>query len=329
MVAGERGPAPVARAHRVRIHASTPSADVTKIGGIQRLRCARHTSTLGRIGFALLVIAAIVISYKSAMPALQETFEWARGTGAAGVIVFILLEWGCIIVCFPTSLFELGAGVAFGHHGLGWATLISVVGKAGGAAFCFFLSHQCCRSRIEAAIERRTTKDSHELSFSVLSRIFEAERYKTMFLIQMSFFPFVVKTYGLSLVDSIGFGFYISSILLSAIPYSLLWAHIGYELSRGIESSATDKGEKHYLDEKTAVGVLFGVLALGFIGWRAKQQLQKAALRSRKRAQSNDPFFAEQQTGERDLEEGASPSMRPLSPMDEEACDVSSDALVV
>eukprot|EP00941_MAST-03F_sp_MAST-3F-sp1_P001844 g1844.t1 len=183
---------------------------------------------------------------------LHNFFISIAELGFRGVVYYILIEWIALVCLVPASPFEFGAGLAFGSRGLLYASVVSVVGKLGGASINFLLGRYCYRKKAYALLERGGIREE------VLTYAFSGEeKHWTMLAVQVSIFPYAVKTYGLGLVENISFPYYFIFTTVVAIPYSIAFAHAG-DTARKLALS-TEKAST----EETVMNICF--LAIGLL----------------------------------------------------------------
>lgn len=258
-------PVPVSEAEATDADATdapSPSAGLPKCS-----RGARVAVALCLLGLGGAVVFAF---YETLMPMLEELFRFAGELGPVGAAVFVLVEWASLVCLMPTTPFEIGAGVAFGENLL-YATTISTVGKIGGGCCCFLLGRHCFRARANTILEEGG------LSLALVSEAFAApDRICTMLAIQMSLFPFPVKTYGLSLVESVSLPFFAFSTSLSVVPFAYVFARAGYAAREQI--LAGDRvGEASTGNMALgALGLLCTFLFIGLLTRRLHRRLREA-----------------------------------------------------
>lgn len=202
------------------------------------------------LGLALLLAALLLIPALVFLPVnawLLAIVEWARGAGALGVLVFILLYVAAAVLFIPGSLLTLGAGFLYGPLlGFGVVSVASTLG----ATLAFLLGRTVARGWISDKLQGRR-------GFAAVDRAVERAGFKMVLLLRLSpIFPFIVLNYALGLTR-VRAGHYVLGSWLGMMPGTLLYVYLGSLITSAAELTS---GER---PEAGALG--YGVLALGLV----------------------------------------------------------------
>ncbi len=170
---------------------------------------ARAAGTGGKIGIALLVVAALLWLRTLPLADWLAVFnDWVQGLGPVGLLVYALAYAVATVLFLPGSLLTLAAGAAFGLlPGLGAV----LVGASVGAALSFLVSRHLARQRVEEWIQSKPR-------FSAVDRAVAKEGWKIVFLTRLSpIFPFNVQNYAYGLTR-ISFWHYALASAIGIIP---------------------------------------------------------------------------------------------------------------
>ena len=153
---------------------------------------AAQTSGARRLLIALLVLAALGVGIyflgKHTEGVLQWQADLVDENRVLGVFacIGIFLPW--IVLCLPTTLYEILVGYLFGV----WqGALINAAGKLIGSNAAFFLGRYCFKQRVErlAAENWRVRR---------VQRLLAERPWGVAFLVRAAQIPIAVKNYGAS-----------------------------------------------------------------------------------------------------------------------------------
>lgn len=202
------------------------------------------------LGLALLLAALLLIPALVFLPVnawLLAIVEWARGAGALGVLVFILLYVAAAVLFIPGSLLTLGAGFLYGPLlGFGVVSVASTLG----ATLAFLLGRTVARGWISDKLKGRP-------GFAAVDRAVERAGFKMVLLLRLSpIFPFIVLNYALGLTR-VRAGHYVLGSWLGMMPGTLLYVYLGSLITSAAELTSGERPEAGALGH--------GVLALGLV----------------------------------------------------------------
>ena len=227
---------------------------------------ASSSSTIIRIGIALVVVFALVLLGKQLTAQLPRVTDAVDGLGAWGPVLFIATYAVACVAFVPASLLTLAAGALFG---VVKGTVFVLIGSTFGALGAFLIARYVARDWVA----RRIEKDAR---FAAIDRAIAEQGRRVVFLLRLSpVIPFNVLNYALGLTKVRVADFLIASI--GMIPGTLLYVYTGKLASVVVGaagSSAPPRGAAFY----TVLGLgLAATLAVTVIVTRlAKRALADA-----------------------------------------------------
>ncbi|KAF1330398.1 Atp-binding protein, partial [Globisporangium splendens] len=178
--------------------------------------CQKGLFLLGVIGVGLL--ASFMIFRFIRTDEFNSVIEWIQTHEAVGSFVYVLAFTTFIILCFPSTAFELLAGYIFGF----WlGLLLATIGKLLGSVLSFLIGRYLCRKRVRAYMER-----GHPV-FKAFQSLLRKRQVLIVFLTRIAFFPIAIKNYGLSVLE-VKFAVYCAAALLTGLPFSIIWVYSGH-----------------------------------------------------------------------------------------------------
>ena len=143
--------------------------------------------------------------------------EWARGSGAAGVVVFFVAYVVSTVALLPGSLLTLAAGFAYGPV---WGLAIASPASVAGATAAFVLGRTLLR-------EWAASKVARSLRARAIDAAVAREGGKLVLLLRLSpLVPFNVLNYALSL-SRVRLGTYIAASFVGMLPGTALYVYLG------------------------------------------------------------------------------------------------------
>lgn len=142
----------------------------------QSLRRKTHWKTVGLrlLAGSCLLVAAIWFG-RDVEQQIKALEVWVTGHGAWGKVVFVGMIVVLTSVFVPDTLLAVAAGTIFG---LGWGTVLTVVGSVATAAVDFFIARTLLRPSIESMLKRhprfraiRTAANDEGLRLQLLLRL--------------------------------------------------------------------------------------------------------------------------------------------------------------
>ena len=271
-------------------------------GGLQQQSSSRQAY------YQRVVVGIILISFIAFIVAdsltngyvgdgINSFLEWIEDNPGLGIFVFMAVYFVATVLFIPGSVLTLGAGFVFANaFGLGTGVLLGAIsvffGASSGAIAAFFLG----RFLLRDWVSRLTKKYA---IFEALDLAFEEKGCRIMTLLRLSpIVPFNAINYiaGVTALSTWG---YISA-MLGILPGTILYVFLG--ASAGSLADSANSGDNMTITIVViVVGIVFGLIAVGFTSYYAKQELNKIVARRE----------AEQRVGSTPAGEG--------SPPDEEA----------
>ncbi|WP_161602047.1 TVP38/TMEM64 family protein [Aliiglaciecola lipolytica] len=172
-------------------------------------------------GIAFVAISlAVIVGWKFGVSTQQitEGVEYVQSFGVWSVVVFCLVYVTLVCLSFPSSIFNIAAGILFGFA---IALPVALACGLAAAVSTFLISRHFIHDFISDKIEK--TKNGSQL----LSLI---NKHTAKFIIMLRlnpFIPAVVKNYGLG-VTNIRLFTYVWATLLGQLPLTTLYVYLGW-----------------------------------------------------------------------------------------------------
>ena len=214
-----------------------------------------------------LIVVIVVAAFAAAAFLLPikgwtiQLAEWARGTGALGVTVFVLAYIVSTVLGLPGSILTLAAGFAYGPL---WGLAIASPASVAGATCAFLLGRTLLH---DWAVQRVGESARIRAIDAAVAR----EGFKLVFLLRLSpLFPFNVLNYALSL-SRVRLPTYVGASLLGMLPGTAMYVYLGSLAPAAAElSSASQNGGSARTALYTAG--LVATIAVAVIGTRAARR---------------------------------------------------------
>ncbi|KAJ0412019.1 hypothetical protein ATCC90586_004565 [Pythium insidiosum] len=249
------------------------SAGATTAPPCSRSRRARKWQALKRVFAALGVVALLALAGVMMLRFIKtKEFNaiilWIQHHQVLGSVTFVLSFTIFIILCFPSTAFELIAGYIFGFW-LGF--LLATIGKLLGSVLAFMIGRYLCRRRVREYMER-----GHPV-FKAFQSLLRKRQVLIVFLTRTAFFPIAMKNYGLSVLD-VKFAVYFAAALLTGIPFSVIWVYSG-NAAQHLTTLLSEKDSSNNRTEAVllVIGACSALALLAFIGFYTRQQIMAMA----------------------------------------------------
>lgn len=254
------------------------------------------------VGLLLLTLIVFVIAdsftNQYVKDGILDFLEWIEGHPVAGVLSFIAVYFVATICFVPGSILTLGAGFVFSASfdnslwvGVALGTCAVFVGASLGAIASFLLGRYLFR---DGFVGRLTEKFK---VFEALDNALRDKGLRIMVLLRLSpIVPFNVLNY-IAGVTAIRFWHYVVACL-GMLPGTVLYVFLGASAGSLAEIGGDGENENGDADEEDqsktlritfiAVGVVFGVLAVGLTSYYAKQELNRVLDADNDTAEANE-----------------------------------------
>ncbi|MBA3269896.1 MAG: TVP38/TMEM64 family protein [Acidobacteria bacterium] len=187
--------------------------------------------------------------------------EWARGTGALGVTVFVLAYIVSTVLGLPGSILTLAAGFAYGPV---WGLAIASPASVAGATCAFLLG----RTLLHDWAVRRVGESAR---IRAIDAAVAREGFKLVFLLRLSpLFPFNVLNYALSL-SRVSLLTYVTASFLGMLPGTAMYVYLGSLAPAAAELSSASQGGGAARTALYAAG-LVATIAVAVLGTRAARR---------------------------------------------------------
>ncbi len=211
-----------------------------------------------------LVAAAFLLPLKEWTTQLAQ---WARGTGALGVAVFVLVYVVSTALGLPGSILTLAAGFAYGPV---WGLVIASPASVAGATCAFLLG----RTLLHDWAVRRVGQSP---KLKAIDAAVERQGFMLVLLLRLSpVFPFNVLNYALSLTR-VRLTTYVAASFLGMLPGTAMYVYLGSLAPAAAELSAAGEGGGGTRTALYAAG-LVATVAVAVIGTRAARRALDSTL---------------------------------------------------
>lgn len=193
--------------------------------------------------------------------------DHARGTGAAGVAIFIVAYVVSTVALLPGSILTLAAGFAYGPF---WGLVIASPASVAGATAAFLLGRTLLHDWVARTIGASSRVSAIETAVA-------REGFKLVFLLRLSpLVPFNVLNYALSL-SRVRLATYVSASFLGMLPATALYVYLGSVAAAAAELSSAS-GEGGAARTWLYAAGLAATIAVVVIGTRAAKRALSAQL---------------------------------------------------
>jgi len=233
-------------------------ADDTSQESSPRQSC-RQSPSFKFWGIVLCLVTLTLLGGTVLQKPLKLGIEWARGVGWYGGLVYVILFWLSVMVCMPSTMVEIGAGIVYP---IPVAILLSSIAKFGGSCCSFLLARRLGHEWVH-----QTILPSAGTLIRGISLAIEQNPTKMAFLVRAAYVPIGVKNYGVALC-TIPFITFAMSALIVGMPYTILWAVAGNSVDKGMGTSAGGSKPGNKVELAVAsIGCAILFLTLLLLGW--------------------------------------------------------------
>ena len=219
-----------------------------------------------RVGclLATLVVAAMFIVFRTnSLPSvLLRASVWLRSAGITGAILVCASFSVWIILCVPSTPFELAVASVYGFR-LGCAVV--AVGKVLGCISAFHIGRRLGLRYVSRWLEGAQGESISAASLvRALDTAVRVKGWRIILPLQLAYVPIAVKNYGLSLCSGVSSWLFFWTFVLGEMPATVATVYAGstmpdvLQLLRGSHSSISD-GAQH----STVSRLHFWILTLG------------------------------------------------------------------
>lgn len=220
-------------------------------------------SVLRLIAGAVL-IAGVVLGVVFLGNRLSPFLDQARGMGASGAVLIVLLYIAACVLMLPGAILTLAAGAVFGVWG---ALPIVSAGATLGACAAFLVGRFIARNWIARLLAGRP-------KLAAIDRAVGDKGFTIVLLTRLSpVFPFNLQNYAYALTR-IPFWKYALATWLGMLPGALMYVYIGSVFGQAVRGEKTATEWAFY-----AIGLVASVLAAIIIARIARNALVRAAER--------------------------------------------------
>lgn len=189
--------------------------------------------TIGIIVAVALAAAGVFIARSPAVTgAIAGAADWARESGASGVIGFVVIYVIATLVLLPVSILTVAAGFMYG---LGWGSAVVVPTAIIAAWLAFVVGRTLARRTIELRF-------GGNRKFKAIDAAVEDRGAFVIGLLRLSpVFPFVALNYVLS-ITKVKARTYVVASALGMLPGTILYVYLGSLASTAAEAARGGSG---------------------------------------------------------------------------------------
>ncbi|GAA0854669.1 TVP38/TMEM64 family protein [Aliiglaciecola litoralis] len=224
----------------------------------------RNQEILKMTGLFLVIALAVIFLWKVAIKKEQiiEAVEYIQSFGGWSIAIYALLYITLVSLSFPSSVFNIGAGILFSFTQA--AILASLCGLTA-ASVTFVISRYFFRDFF------CTKMEASEKGKKVL-KLVESESGKVIVLLRLNtFLPAVVKNYGLGASD-VAYTPYALYTLIGQLPLTLMYVYIGWIGGRSILAEESGPDTAHWVMLGLGLTITIITLAVSHYYFRNKMQ---------------------------------------------------------
>ncbi|ETW02464.1 hypothetical protein H310_05973 [Aphanomyces invadans] len=202
--------------------------------------------------------------------AFRELVRWEQDHQVLGGLIYVLFYAACVVLCCPSTIFDLLAGYIFGF---GFGTAVAMGGKTLGSVVAFLLG----RYVMHDTIRRKLTEGPPVLRAWAL--LLERNELQFVLLLQFAYIPIFLKNYGLA-VAGVPFGLFLWTNVVIGGARTWLAVYIGHSTAHITEilTSHAARGDARVAQEVLMIVAVVSTLLLFVVGsYRTKQYLDELA----------------------------------------------------
>ncbi|KAF4325099.1 hypothetical protein BBO99_00000537 [Phytophthora kernoviae] len=193
----------------------------------------RVASCLGAL--CLVITSCFLLFHFVRSDDFDRLVRWLQNHELIGSIAYVSSFTLFVVLCFPSTAFELLAGYIFGF----WlGLLLATTGKLVGSLLSFVIGRYLCRRRVHAYMAR-----GHP-ALQGFQSLLRKRQVLVVFLTRVAFFPIAIKNYGLSVLD-VQFPVYFAAALLTGLPFSAIWVYTGQAVESFTALLASPAASRH------------------------------------------------------------------------------------
>ena len=219
-------------------------------------------STAKRVLLVLLLVTAglttsLVLVRFMRSDAFHHVVLWLQTHETLGAVLYVCCFTSFIVLCFPSTAFELLAGYIFGFS-LG--LILATTGKLVGSVLSFVIGRHVCRRQVHIYMSQ-----GHP-ALRGFQSLLRKRQILVVFLTRVAFFPIAIKNYGLSVLD-VTFPVYFAAALLTGLPFSTIWVYSGLAVENVATLLASPSTSGHETEMIVlVVGAGSALLLVGVVG---------------------------------------------------------------
>lgn len=224
---------------------------------------SKKRSMLVMAAAAIVVVGLCVLAWKFLLTkeTVIEGIKYIQSFGALSMLVFLLAYVLLVSMSFPSSFFNISAGIIFSFTP---ALGIALVAGCSASVFTFLISRYLIRepvlkkiSNTEKGQQILDMAEEHGASLIIMARL-------------NPFVPAVVKNYGFA-VTKVPLPTYIWATLVGQLPLTSIYVYMGWVGGHAMLGEDTKPASHYWL--MLAAGVIVSMITLYFAHSRSKKWL--------------------------------------------------------
>ncbi|CAK4078513.1 unnamed protein product [Aphanomyces euteiches] len=218
-------------------------------------------------------LVAVVCLYEfTQTKAFANTVEWEQKHQIWGGLIFMIVYAVCIILCCPSTLFDLTAGYLFGF---GFGNVVALGGKTFGSVVAFLIGRYVMKDTVRQKLQEG------QPMFRAWALLLDRDQLQFVVLLQLAYIPIFIKNYGLAILH-IPFGLFLWTSIFIGGARTVLTVYIGHSVTKMAhlfsgEATAADS-KSHLVQEILIIVTVVSTLLLAIVGgYKTRQYIDELA----------------------------------------------------
>lgn len=220
----------------------------------------------GIAGAAVIVtLGMLVLRSPAVANAVASGAEWARGSGALGIAVFVIAYVIATVFLVPGSVLTIAAGFTYG---LGWGVVLVAPTAIVAATAAFLVGRVLVRERV-------TRRFGGGRRFRAIDAAVEQRGAVIVALLRLSpVFPFVVLNYVLS-ISKVKTRTYVAASAIGMLPGTILFVYFGSLASTAAEAAHGGAGPSGVRLALLGAGLAATIAVVAIVARLARRELAR------------------------------------------------------
>ena len=218
-----------------------------------------------KVGLVCAALIGVMVAWKF-LPVnewLQSACDLVESWGPWGPVAYFAIYTGLVLVAFPNTPLNIGAGILFG---LAVGFPVTMAAGVTGSCLCFLFSRYAARDWISSKVD--------DWNGRWLTNAVDRGGFKIMLLARLNpFLPSSVKDYGFG-VTGVPFWKYALATLIGQAPIMFTYVYLGWTGAVTL-TKQSDLGVWQYV--MIGCGIVFSVALAAILAWYSRSQVEPAA----------------------------------------------------